>query len=86
MAPPLTPSEAAAMRADPKVGERLLRSFRLVLDSFGMRLIDDGPAGFGAQFKRTSYWSVCAWLRPSCMPTVRPAHGRPLSGVPQAAV
>lgn len=38
---PLQPHELAAIKADPRALERLLASYRLILDFYGMRLVSE---------------------------------------------
>ena len=41
LAPKLTDADIATMKADVAIGKRLIRAYRLILDFYGMNLVDE---------------------------------------------
>ncbi|CAG5134470.1 unnamed protein product, partial [Candidula unifasciata] len=54
-AQPLQLHEAEAIKADPKASKRVLESYKLMLDFYGMQLVDEKTG----ELKRSQNWRLC---------------------------
>ena len=70
---PLQPHEIYSMKADPKIIQRLIESYKLMLDFYGMRLVDQEtgeldrpspPRQYAPRYKNLiREWSFCLHVR-----------------------